>query len=106
MGAQGYLKTCTESSNSSRSAIQSGLQRNQAEVPNDWQKSPHFRNLHPQTGAEKVSPGNSINNLSRLFLQVADSQSGFDGHDGRTQSDHRPMIRRKSLDFANTSKHR
>src|SRR4029077_19168240 len=61
--------TCTEGSNSSPSAMQSGLQRNQPGLLRKWRKWAQFRNSGSQTGLEKVSLSNPVGNFHSFFSE-------------------------------------
>ena len=92
----------TESSNSSRSATQSEVQRNLLGLLWKLQEIGAF----PQLLLSKWT-GESVlliaaGQLCSLFLRRAYEQSGFNNSVRRMQCDHKPIMRRKQLDFVST----
>ncbi len=94
-----YMRTCTESSNPSRSAIQSGSQRNLAIFLQESLENAAISRLRSsnQTGESVLLY--SAGEIWGTFLRRAETQSGFDKPAWRMECDHKLVIWRERLDF-------
>jgi hypothetical protein len=89
----------TLGSNPSLSATQSGLQRNRATLPRESLKSAAIPQVLPLNCTRGSVPPYPAGTFSDAFLWRAHAQSGFSDSVTRMQCDHKPMMRRKRLDF-------
>jgi hypothetical protein len=85
-------KNCTESSNSSRSATQSEVQRNPPGLLWKLQEMGAIPQLLRSNRTGESVLLKAAGKLCSLFLRRASEQSGFKDSIRRMQRDHKPMI--------------
>ena len=86
-------------SNPSLSATQSGSQRNLAALVQESLKIAAIPQVLPSKCTRESVPLSTGGKSCGLFLRKAHRQSGFSDFIRRRQCDHKPMMRRKRLDF-------
>src|ERR1017187_8811605 len=94
--------SCTDGSNVSPSATQSEVQRNPPGLLlklREMGAIPHLLRSN-RTGESVLLI--AAGKLCSLFLRRASEQSGFNNSVRRMQCDHKPIMRRKQLDFVST----
>src|SRR5713101_4971537 len=89
-------------SNPSLSATQSGLQRNRAALLQESLKIAAILQVFPSNSTGESVPSNLVGKFSGAFLWRAHAQSDSTDSIRRMQCDHKPMIRRKRLDFVSS----